>query len=182
MKKVNRKQFCEECSNVEGVPLSMNTLNPDISRKKVIVDEKGLIDLDNEINKAYMEKKKASSSKQLATKITEFDAEKKRIEAERAKEELLTARIKRQKMEGEVLPKDLVQNIFKTHFKNMHRAYYNAAEQIILDASKLFGVDSEEMAKAKELLVVSVNKAHDDAQLASKSDIENLVKEYSDGR
>lgn len=109
----------------------------------------------------------------------EFTLQKKELDREIAKEKLMTERVKRMKMEGELLPKDLVQNIFKTHIKNFQKTFHGASEQMIIDLGKTFGVETDKMSRGKDMLVKAINAASEKARQQTRNDLLNLVEEYS---
>lgn len=177
--KYNRKQLRERCGN-PGNPIPAGTLKSAVSRGHLVVDEDGLIDDENPINKEWIEKKLNEAEKGKQVNKVKFNAKKAELETEKLEEELRVARIKRQKMEGELIPTSLVKNMFQTHFKNFKRTFTAASEQISTDLVKKLGGDINDQAKAKEMLVLTVNSAADQGLEMSKADIRMLVEEYSE--
>lgn len=172
-KGVMRKVFAEQCK------VNYNTLTMDIRRGKCVLLEDGTIDPSNPLNKKYRDDRLAYHSNKVAQTKINFDEEKKQLEKERLQEQVLEARIKRQKMEGQLIPTDMAQGIIRTHLKNMQRSFYHASEQIVSDAAKIYGVKAKDLGKMKEALVMAINVAHDDARDATRNDIKVLIEEYT---
>lgn len=105
----------------------------------------------------------------------ELDNEKKAYEIELLK-------VKLQKAQGEVLPTDLVSNVFAQHFKSITTAFYNGAENFISIIAKETGLSKEKTAKLRGELIEVVNQSVKEGIDSSKKSIKNLVQEYSEVR
>lgn len=176
---VSKKDFANLCGGVDSKPVSMTTIYSDIKRDKIEVLSNGKIDVDNPVNSEYVRNRRSSEKTKAKVKVIEVDREKKQIEKLQAEENLRIAQIKRQKLEGELIPTDLVKNIFSTHFRTYTQSFHNAAEQIAVDLVKKLGGSREDTAWAKGQLVITINNAVKKGRDLSKQEVDVVVKEYS---
>lgn len=178
---LTKKDFQERCST-QKFQLSYNTLKSDVRRKKINVLENGKIDPDDPINAEYITTKLDEFENQAKQGRVEAELEKKKLEKEKAEEELIITRIKRQKLQGELVPTDLMKTMFSTHFKSMTQAFQNAAEQMVTDLVKKLGGNAKDVADAKGKLVTSINAATKKGMDQTKVEIEKVVEEFSSVR
>lgn len=179
--KHNRKQL-RELVGTEKNPMKAATLRAAISRGKLIPDEAGLFDDQDPVNAEWIAEKTQELQHDVKVSKVTFNTRKAELETQKAEEDLRMARIKRQKMEGEVIPTDLSKNIFRIHNKNLRMNFTEAAKQIVTDLGKMVGASKDQMAKANENLIITINNFSDRAMEASRADIQNLVEEYADGK
>ncbi len=175
---ITRKEFIERCSNGK-TKLSYNTLRSDIHRGHVLVLDDNKIDPDDPMNAAYIEKRLAEANDNTKMDRLEADLEKKRLEKEKAEEELIITRIKRQKLQGELIPTDVMKIMFSTHFKSMTQAFQNASEQMVTDLVKRLGGNAVDVADAKGRLLKSINAATKKGMDQTGVEMEKVVEEFS---
>lgn len=179
--RVSTKEFSVLCG-IEGTPLNMSTLYTDIKRKNVNQGSDYKIDITDPINIEYIELKKEATLMNSKSASVEFDRKKKRLEVEKAHEDLKIARIKRQKLEGEVIPHELVTQVFKSHFKSITQSFHNASEQMAIDVVKRLNGKRSDISWAKGVMVSSVNDAVRKSKAMSAKEISNIVEEYSNSK
>ncbi|OJV51643.1 MAG: hypothetical protein BGO31_00115 [Bacteroidetes bacterium 43-16] len=87
--------------------------------------------------------------------------------------------IKIQKQRGEVVPADLIQNVFTAHNQSILIEFKNGADDIIriISAEKRFSVD--EIAKIRGQLVDILNRAIDQAIENTAKSVEQIINDYT---
>ncbi len=121
-----------------------------------------------------------SSSSSRANYTSKYDLETdiKVLEAEKKREEIELLRIKREKLEGQVIPTDLCEMLFKQHTKSI----MTSLEQGImlhlknLTTKKEFSrtEQAEVRIELRKILTDSISKAVED----TSSQLENIISEY----
>lgn len=200
-----RKEFYEKCGVSKGY------LNVNIARGKIVLTGK-LIDDAIPANAYFMEKrqeqkveKKVERALQKPPKpVSEADVEdidqaledvdpdvqtaynlgleKKRLDNAKAEEDLALARMKKEKMAGDLIPTDLVLLIFASHFKSVTTSFHQAAENLITTFAKQNNLNRDAIAKMRGNLIKVINKAVKEGVDSSKREVRNLVSEYSQKR
>lgn len=191
-----RKEFYQKCG------VSKAYLTTYISRGKVILND-NMID-DSIPENAYFMRvrldKMAIEGSKVESKITsnsgndedanedenenlhKLNLEKKKLDIERAKEDIEIARLKKEKLSGELIPTDLVKIVFATHSKSITIGFHQAVENLISQIAKQAGLDRDQIAKIRGILIEIINKAVKNALATSKKDLRNIVAEYSQKR
>jgi len=108
-----------------------------------------------------------------------IDAEIKQAQLKKIKIDIAEKEIKVAKLNGEVIPFDLVQLLFNQHSKSITTAFHNATDNIITDFQKEFGLTREDSAKLRGNLIEVVNQAVKESISISKKQVKNIVSEYS---
>jgi len=111
-------------------------------------------------------------------KRTELDLHLKKIAVKKAQEDLELARIKKEKQLGLVIPTELVFGVFARHFKSVTDAFYQAADNILVELIP----DRSDLSTARSRLVDIVNDAVEKSKEVSKKEIQALVDEYSESK
>ena len=114
--------------------------------------------------------------------LYKLSLEKKQLDIERAKEEIEIARLKKEKLSGDLIPTDLVRIVFATHSKSITINFHQAVENILSQIAKQAGLDRDQIAKIRGSLIEIINKGVKNALAASKKDLKNIVAEYSQKR
>jgi len=91
-------------------------------------------------------------------------------------------RLKIQKLNGEIIPTELVTLVFAQHFKSITDSFYHAADNYIAVVAKRFGGKQEDISFVRGELIKLVNKAVQDSIKESKKNVDNIVNEYSQRR
>ena len=114
--------------------------------------------------------------------LYKLSLEKKQLDIERAKEEIEIARLKKEKLSGDLIPTDLVRIVFATHSKSITIHFHQAVENLISQIAKQAGLDRKQIAKIRGSLIEIINKGVKNAGITSKKDLKNIVAEYSQKR
>lgn len=108
--------------------------------------------------------------------------EKKQLDIERAKEDIEIARLKKEKLSGDLIPTDLVKIVFATHSKSITINFHQAVENLLSQIAKQAGLERDQIAKIRGSLIGIINKGVKNAGVTSKKDLKNIVAEYSQKR
>lgn len=201
-----RKQFYEKCGVTRG------HLNMYIKRKKVLLTNEMIDDTLQEnayfmqkclekkgtktnvegvkkpikpiSEKIIKETKEAQNGDPDPEAINQYNLglEKKRLDIKKVEEEILIARIKREKMSGDLIPTDLVKVLFASHFKSITTSFHQAIENLISTIAKRNSLDREQVAKIRGELTKVINDAVGNSIETSKKELKNIVDEYSQKR
>lgn len=204
-------------------------------RRQIVINDDGLIDVDHEINYAFLIQKgfneikkqngtgkKTPAKKAVAKKTTTKKAPAKKSpakkakadhkpkpvpppvvdpEIERLKQELAAmdrdklqadtdkkrhdaeiARIRMEKLQGLLIPTDLVVSVIQLQAESLKKAYHDAAEKLIIIFSQKKKLTNTEMGDLRRELTTVINNAIDDGIDESKKGVKKIVKEYSEVR
>ena len=114
-----------------------------------------------------------------AVAVYDLDKQKKLLEIEKLENENKISKIKLDKMNGVVIPTDLVMVLFGQHSKSLTTAFHQAAENFVVSMAQSYGVDKKSQAKMRGDLIAVVNKAIEDSLEISRDGIDNVVDEYA---
>ena len=114
-----------------------------------------------------------------AVAVYDLDKQKKLLEIEKLENENKISKIKLDKMNGVVIPTDLVMVLFGQHSKSLTTAFHQAAENFVVEMAQAYGVDKKSQAKMRGDLIAVVNKAIEDSLEISRDGIDNVVDEYA---
>lgn len=204
MAEFSKSEFAELCG------MKPSAFSNAIARGKVKVNAAGKIDDKEEINSSFfktklLEKRNRLEAEQgseteeettnsaddraqaLAPPETAGDAyalskQQQQMQIKKLTEEVDILKIKKEKMQGEVIPTDLVKTVIVQHSKSIVSEFYNAADSLLMKISKLKGLDRNEMAELRGELVGVINQAVNDSVVSSKKMIKNIVNEYATKR
>lgn len=104
---------------------------------------------------------------------------KKQLEIEALENSNKIAQIKLDKLNGVVIPTELVMVIFGQHSKSMTTAFHQAAEDFVMTMAKTYDVDKTAQAGMRGDLIAIINKAVKDSLEISREQIDNIVDEYA---
>ncbi len=111
-----------------------------------------------------------------------LEKEQKRLAIIKAEEDIELAKMKREKMAGQLIPTDLVINLFAAHSKNITTNFHQAVESLLSNISKQIGLDRKQVAEIRGQLIEVINLSVKDSVAASRKDIDSIVGEYSQKR
>ena len=111
-----------------------------------------------------------------------LDKQIKEAELEKKEQEIELNRLKIAKLSGEVIPTELVKNIFAQHFKSVTTAFHQGADNFIMTIAKMTGMNRDEMGKIRGQLIEIVNESVKEGVENSRESIRHLVREYGDKR
>lgn len=109
----------------------------------------------------------------------ELDREAKYLTVLKAREQVEIERMKKEKMQGEVIPTDLVKQLFNQHFKNLCLQFKDEAEKIATVMVKSLGGKNADKVEIFSRLEGSINRAIDEARELTALDIKQIVMEHS---
>lgn len=182
-----------------------------IARGKVKVNENGMIDDKEEVNASFFKTKLAEQRNKLAADTgddeqedtaTDFVNDKaqaiagpdtvgdayalskqqQQMQIKKLTEEVDILKIKKEKMQGEVIPTELVKMVIVQHSKSIVSEFYNASDSLLMKISKIKGLNRNEVAELRGELVGVINIAVNDSIVNSKKMIKNIVNEYATKR
>jgi len=90
--------------------------------------------------------------------------------------------IKRQKLEAELVPTDLIRSLFARNAKSITTAFHQELDTYITRLQARLKLSSEEVSKMRKEVIETTNKAIEDATSQSKDDLKKIVEEYSNKR
>ena len=109
----------------------------------------------------------------------DLDRTTKLLVIEAKEQEIKIKKITLDKLNGVVIPTELVMILFAQHSKSITTAFHQAAEKYIVLMGKAYGVDKGEQAKMRGDLIAVVNKAVKDSLEISRNGIDNVVDEFA---
>lgn len=124
------------------------------------------------------------NSEEIEKMTTNFEMDNalKRLEMEKKELEVEKLKIQNAKLNGEVIPTDLVKMIFAQHFKSVTTAFHQGADNFITEITKRLDLKRDEMVRLRKELVEIINQAVNDSIEDSKGSIDNIQEEYSQTR
>ena len=111
-----------------------------------------------------------------------LEQQKKALDIALITEKIEIERLKKEKLEGSVIPTDLVKGIFSNSFKAVTNRFYQAAESLSEIMITQVGGTRDDKVKFRGKLIDAINIAVKDSQNESRRAIANIVKEYSQKR
>lgn len=139
--------------------------------KEIVIQRKETT-IRNKHYKTDEEKKHLTTNFEIDNSLKSLDLEKKELEVEKLK-------IQNAKLNGDVIPTELVKMIFAQHFKSVTTAFHQGADNFITEITKRLDLNREEMVKLRKELVEIINQAVNDSIEESKESIDNIQDEYS---
>ena len=162
--------------------MTRGALRAAISKGRVIEDSKGKIDLSNEKNASYLEMAQSRESLQQSAQDKPTTTEEHNLKLETMRRKARLLQIQEEKLNGELIPTELVKTIFSVQFQTITKTFYQAADQMSVDWLKRFKGDPKDLPKIKADLIKSINGAVDRAKKESSIEIKNIVNEFSEKR
>lgn len=188
----SKKEFAELC----GWPTK--TLSVYIGRAKVIVDEKGMVDDQNAINKGFLVKYGAKSSNKSSKAATPKESKSEKAKPDdgyiqtirdKANADLENKmvlndlkRLEYKKKLGQVVPTEQVKSLFVMHSENIKGAYVEASDNLIVIFANRGGMNATDISDMRKKFTDLVNSAVDKAIEGTKAAMKSLVMEFSEKR
>jgi hypothetical protein len=135
-----------------------------------------------ELNKKQRKPNTENSEFLFVSPINQMDMKIKEVELSRKEEDLEIAKLKRQKMAGEIIPVDLVKSVFSQLNKASQTAFKNAADDLLMEIQQVSGFGREKMAELRGKLVLLVNKAIEESCSIAIDSVDSIVDEYREIR
>jgi len=203
MAKLSKKEFAAMCGGMTTKILSTN-----IIRKKVVVGDDGMIDLDNEKNTAFYHKNKKEETTEApivvpAEKNTasivlpkleaKSDVAKdgvpdyatsekmlKYLDTLKRDEEIRKLRLQVEKMNGEVIPSAVIAPLFFQHSQSLMTAFKITMEDITRTMGKRYGITPADVSEMRGVIIRGVNDAMVKAEEMTVSALSGIVAEYQE--
>lgn len=167
--------------------IGMNHINTYANREKIKLEPDGRIDISLRLNKDFMRSrdkaKKVVKKKVEATEQIQFDGEseyeeRKRVELEMKKRDLMMKDVQLQKMNGEVIPTELVGVMIKYHVRQLQMELKYSFERLVSDLVIKLNGDRSEIGKSRKLISETINAASDKARSGMSKQLDQIVDEY----
>jgi len=191
----SRNDFAELC----GISSAYFTMN--FKRAKIVVNEKSQVDISLPINldfifnrlveKIIPNKVPPARVPKLPSRVAigpdaeksiagfDLDRAKKLLDIEEKETSIAINKIKLDKLNGVVIPTDLVTVIFGQHTKSITTAFHQAADVFIVEMAAKYEVDKKDIAVMRGTLIEIINESVKDSLEDSKKGIANIVDEYA---
>ena len=148
------------------------------------------IDTDNPVNSYFIQKRlgklapEASEEGQIkaADKLTDLRVISEKIKIKKTNEEYELIKMKKEKLQGSVIPVDVIKSLIINVSESVKLAWTDAAEDMLLQLSARHKLSRSETAELKTMLVKVVNKAVDDSVEDSKKRLRRIQNEYSESK
>ena len=190
-----RSDFAKECGITEGY------LGVYIGRGKVILTEDGQVDSKQRDNfdflRKQLDKKKAKLKETIISNTIpdnngrerpldqeEYDnydlgLKKKSIDIEKAEVEVRLAKLKEEKLKGELVPVVLVNHLFKAYSQATITVQKDVMEEQLVIIAKEAGLTDEQIARIRNRVYELLNNGQEKAISLTKRSIKSLVEEFS---
>lgn len=182
-----------------------------LNRGKIILDKNGMIDDSKDENHDFIQKQIAKKNGEKAelrseTKKTErietqkavfedsepkkteglskyeMEQRQKQLQNEKLEEEIKKLRITIEKLEGEVIPTDLVKMIIVQQSKAAVTAFKNACDNILDEFAIKSKMSNEERSRLRGVITKETNAAIDEAIKLAKKETKNIADQFSEKR
>lgn len=182
---VTRKKFREICGGENNL-LAHSTLTTAI-KHNVVVEKKDatghyIIDLQDPVNRKYIERWATRSMKTISKNVVEAEQRKKQLEIQLRERDVKIKDITIAKLNGEVIPTELVGMIIKNYSKHLLQELRYAAERITVDAMRVAGGTKAQSARMKGSLIAAINGAAERARANRDRDIKGIIKDYKQSK
>lgn len=111
-----------------------------------------------------------------------LEQEKKRLEVEKVRQEIRVKRAQAEKLEGALIPTEVVGSIIREMSESMKIAYLEALETYTVVVSAEHKLSTKQVAKIKGHFTTIINDTLKKQVAAAKKSLENVVAEYSETR
>lgn len=109
-----------------------------------------------------------------------LDMDQKSLDIRKRQEEIELLELKKQKMQGLLIPTGLVRSVVMTQAESLKIAYNEASENLIIVLGSKKQFSTIEIADIRKELVKIINTAVDNSVDLAKRSIASIVKEYSE--
>lgn len=109
----------------------------------------------------------------------ELDRQKKALDIEKTAEEIRKLKITIEKLEGEVIPIDLVRSILIQQSKAATTAFKNACDNVLDEFAVKSKMSNDERSRLRGRIIAETNQAIDEAVNLAKKEANQIADEYS---
>lgn len=158
-----------------------------VKQGRIIRGDDMLIDLSLPVNRDFYDSllskhdPKADQMRATTSKH-KLDIEQKQLDIEKRREEIKQLRLKNEKMEGRLIPADLVKDVFRRNGKAITTAFSQALENYLTILSAETKMSSRQVAKMRKQIITTTNEAITEGVKLSLTEIKELVDEFSEKR
>lgn len=124
-------------------------------------------------------RKQSAYTPKIDGEAFKLDRELKVQELEKKAAETRLLHLKEQKQRGEVMPVDLVKQLFTTHSQSIITSQKDGIEQLLINITQEFRLSSEQLANLRGKMVVVLNNAVDKAGATTKRTMKTLVDDFT---
>lgn len=189
-----KKAFATVCG------IQTKDLSVYIQRKRVVVDADGEINIDHPLNKIFLEdklsknKRKAADTSQVKSfdedksdlneaeteglTITQLTRRRKILDIKKIDKEVDLLTIKRDKLNGEVIPTELVKIIMYRKTALLVNRFKDHWEDHLTKLSGELRLSGDQLAKLRGEMVYHINQASDEALNTAKKEINQMIDEF----
>lgn len=108
-----------------------------------------------------------------------LDIQKKELDIQKTSEEIELLKKKNEKMEGELIPTDLVTELLKLHFTSATNQFKNSIENILTEWTKRKDFTREELAELRGHLTGELNNSITKSVKESQLNLNKVLEEFS---
>ena len=108
-----------------------------------------------------------------------LDIQKKELDIQKTSEEIELLKKKKKKMEGELIPTDLVTELLKLHFTSATNQFKNSIENILTEWTKRKDFTREELAELRGHLTGELNNSITKSVKESQLNLNKVLEEFS---
>lgn len=120
--------------------------------------------------------------RQRIEELASMDRDKLQADTAKKRHDAEIARIKMEKLQGLLIPTDLVMSVIQLQSESLKTSYHDASEKLIIIFSQKKKLTNKEMGDLRRELTGVINMAIDSGINESKRGIKKIVKEYSEVR
>jgi hypothetical protein len=135
-----------------------------------------------QLNEIARKEKMEDKFEEQATHKFNLDRQIKEADLEAKEQTIELNRLKIAKMSGEVIPTQLVIDVFAQHFKGITVSMHQGCDNFLMTIAKVSGMKKADLARMRGELIEIVNEAVRDGVQDSKDSVKNIVGEYSNRR
>lgn len=165
----SRKDYAELCY------MSQSSLANYIKRGKVRENEFKRIDILDPINAAFLAHRKTGFNEEYQNKIKD-------LELRRKQKDLELLEIKEQKLRSELVPKNLMKNVFSVFAKSCADSFITSSEDIATLFIKKLGGDRGDIVEFRRLIGKAVNEGIETAKINAVDSLDKISGDYSEVR
>lgn len=119
---------------------------------------------------------------QRVEELAAMDREKLQADTDKKRHDAEISRIKMEKLQGLLIPTELVTNVIQLQADSLKKVYHEAAEKLLIILSQKAKMNNKELADMRKKLVDDINHAIDEGIETSKKGLGEIVKNYSETR
>jgi hypothetical protein len=131
--------------------------------------------------KAPKQKADKKLNKRLEEKF-DIEIEEKQARIDKIKREAEMSNLKQMKLTGRLIPTDLVFGTIRQLSQSVIMSFKNQLEAIVTDIAKVAKLDRKQTAELRARMREHLNEIINSAVDSAQQNIDNIVKEYSEGR